>query len=124
MEYEKIMLIISDYNTLLHLTNTTIKTLKMLDNQYYWVHWVRGTPNISFDANNVVVDDSDSILFSFPIVWLTKSVSELEEIVKSQKRQREERDRQKREEDERRSKQHEFREYQRLKAKFENNTNE
>lgn len=131
MNLEKINSIISDYNELFALAKSKIKVIEKLDNQY---NTARGIEEISFDGDVVWVkcDISyrgcyDSLWFTFPIAWLSKTDAELEELVVIARELKAEKERKAKEEKElkenKEKEQREFEQYQKLKEKFEKTKN-
>jgi len=127
MKIDQINNIINDYDKLVDLTVLKIKVIEKLDNHYYTG---RRIEDVSFYSDSVSVrcDDSamgcyDSLSFSFPIIWLTKTDSELEELVTTEKELRikakEELHLKQKEEQEQR----ELERYLKLKEKYEQKTN-
>jgi hypothetical protein len=126
MNIEQINKIITNYDKLYILAKSKIKVLQQLDHQY---NTARGIDEISFDEGKVYVkcDDSfrgcyDCLLFNFPITWLSKTDSELEELVVTARELKAEEERKAKEEkqlkEKKESEQRELEQYQRLKAKF------
>lgn len=127
MKLEQIKDIIDNYEKLYQLATSKIEVLEKLDSHY---STLRGIENISFydDVVSVSCDNScmgcyDTHSFSFPIIWLSKTDSELEEIVIIQKEFNAENKRKLKEEKELKEKQEkeqrQLEQYQLLKAKFE-----
>lgn len=127
MKLEEIKDIIDNYEKLYQLATSKIEVLEKLDSHY---STLRGIENISFydDVVSVSCDNScmgcyDTHSFSFPIIWLSKTDSELEEIVIIQKEFNAENKRKLKEEKELKEKQEkeqrQLEQYQLLKAKFE-----
>lgn len=127
MNIEQINSIISNYNDLVTLAKLKIEVIEKLDNQY---NTAKGIEKISFDGDFVWVecDDSsmgwyDSLSFTFPIIWLSKTDAELEQLViiarelKAEKERKNKEEKQFKEKEE--AEQRELKQYQRLKAKFE-----
>lgn len=88
MNIEKINTIFKDYDNLLELVYNVIKVLESTNRDKY--NTSKGVENIEFDNYKdrvyVTCDDSfrgcyDTISFSFPIEWLTKSELELTKLV-------------------------------------------
>lgn len=131
MNHERIIEIISNYNELIKLVKSKVAILEELDTKY---NTSRGIEDITFttDTVNVMCDDSsmgcsDYLSFSFPIDWLSKTDLELKELIENE-RELEKEMRRKKEEDmrlriEKETKERDFKEYQRLKAKFEHEKN-
>ncbi len=128
MNIEQIKKIIQDYEELEKLTIFKIKVIESLDNKY---NTSRGIENISFygDDISVTCNDTcmgcyDSLSFNFPLNWLSKTDSELGEIVIMEKELRVERERKLMEErilnEKKRSEERELEQYKKLKSKFEN----
>jgi hypothetical protein len=127
MNIEEINGIISNYDKLVALTESKIKVIEKLDKQY---NTARGIEEISFVMDDVLVkcDDScrgcyDSSFFTFPIVWLSKTDAEVEELVITAKELKDEKERKVKKEKQLKEKkeveQRELEQYKRLKAKFE-----
>jgi hypothetical protein len=88
MNIEKINTILKDYDNLLALVYNVIKVLESTNRDKY--NTSKGVENIEFDNHEdrvyVTCDDSfrdyyDTISFSFPIEWLTKSELELTRLI-------------------------------------------
>jgi len=127
MNIDKINETISNYDKLVALATSKIKIIEKLDNLY---NTARRIEDIYFcdDLVNVVCDDTrmgcyDTIYFDFPLEWLSKTDSEIEEIVLIEKELRFEKERKAKEEKKLKEKkdaeQLEFEQYKRLKDKFE-----
>lgn len=127
MKLEQIKDIIDNYEKLNQLASLKIEVLEKLDSSY---STLRGIENISFydDVVRVSCDNSfrscyDTHSFFFPIIWLSKTDAELEEIVIIQKELNAENKRKLKEEKELKEKQEkeqrQLEQYQLLKAKFE-----
>jgi hypothetical protein len=124
MKLEQIKEIIENYEKLYELASSKIKVLENLDSQYTIS---RGIEDISFydDMVNVICDDGMGYYrsFIFPTIWLSKTDSELEEIVIMEKELKVEKERKLKKEKQLKEKlekeQREFEQYQRLKAKYE-----
>ncbi len=127
MNLEQINEIITNYDKLYALAKSKIKVIEKLDSQY---NTARGIEEISFDGDSVWVmcDDScmgccDSLSFTFPIVWLSKTDAELEELVVIARELKMEKERKAKKEkklkEKKEAEQRELEQYQRLKAKFE-----
>lgn len=127
MNIDKINETISNYNELVALATSKIKIIEILDNRY---NTARRIEDIYFgdDLVNVVCDDTfmgcyDSRYFEFPVEWLSKTDSEIAEIVLIAKELRIEKERKANEEKQLKEKkdaeQLEFEQYKRLKDKFE-----
>lgn len=127
MNLEQINEIITNYKKLLALTESKIKILENLDSQYNTARYIE---EITFEDNfvNVKCNAScrgyyDTQYFSFPILWLTKTDEELEELIVTERELRKEKERKEKEEnrlkEEKEVEQREFEQYQRLKFKFE-----
>ncbi len=127
MNLEQIEEIITNYDKLLDLTKSKIGVMEKLDPQY---NTARGIEEISFDGDVVCVkcDDScrgcyDSLSFTFPIAWLSKTDEELGELIMIQRELKAEKERKAKEEkqfkEKKEAEQRELEQYQKLKAKFE-----
>jgi len=123
MNLEQINEIIANYDKLYALAESKIEVIEKLDSQY---NTARGIEEISFDGDVVWVkcDDSckgcyDSLSFTFPIAWLSKTDAELEELVVIQRELKSEKERKAKEKEKKEAEQRELEQYQRLKAKFE-----
>lgn len=132
MNLEQINEIISNYDKLVVLAKEKIKFLESLDSQY---RTARGIESISFENEYVEVkcDDScrgcyDTYYFSFPILFLSKSNEELEQIIIDLREVKEERERRQKEAEKRKQEdakeKSDFTLYQKLKEKFEKNPSE
>jgi hypothetical protein len=130
MDIEEIYSILDKYNDLLEITYNTIHKLEKIHFAKY--NTARGIENIEFnDIKNIIYvtcDDSfrecyDTMSFSFPMEWLTKSELELTELVTKELELDAEIKRvkkiQKEEEEKRRKEENDLAEYNRLKTKFE-----
>ena len=127
MNLEQINEIIANYDKLYALAKSKIEVIEKLDSQY---NTARGIEDISFydDVVGVTCDDTcmgcyDSLSFTFPIVWLSKTDAELWELVVVQREFKVEKERKAKEEkqlkEKKEAEQRELEQYQRLKAKFE-----
>lgn len=127
MNLEQINEIIANYDKLYALAKYKIEVIEKFDSQY---NTARGIEEISFDGDVVWVkcDDScrgcyDSLSFTFPIAWLSKTDAELEEFVVIQRELKAEKERKAKEEkqlkEKKEAEQRELEQYKRLKAKFE-----
>lgn len=127
MKQEQIKEIIENYSKLTDLAESKIKLMESLDYKY---NTARRIEEIDIYLNTVCVrcDDSfrgsyDYFIFEFPTDWLSKSDSELEEIILNEKKLREEKELREKEEKllrEVRDKElNELEQYKKLKAKFE-----
>lgn len=127
MNLEQINNIIRDYDKLVALAKSKIEVIERLDYQY---NTARGIEEISFDGDVVWVkcDDScrgcyDSLSFTFPIAWLSKTDDELNELVVTARELKAKKERKAKEEkqlkEKKEAEQRELEQYQRLKAKFE-----
>ena len=127
MNLEQINEIIANYNMLYDLAKSKIEVIEKLDKQYNTGDFIQ---RILFDYDEVFVECDntcigcyDTISFTFPIAWLTKTDAELEEIVIIEKELNAEKERKAKEEKQLEQKkiieQKELEEYQRLKAKYE-----
>jgi hypothetical protein len=127
MNIEEINEVIAKYDKLIELANAKAKFLEGLDDKY---HTSRRIEDISlYDGIvDVTCDNSfrgchDTIHFSFPVAWLTKTDDELIELVIAEKKRREENARKVQEEKQLREKEEkekrEREKYEQLKKKFE-----
>lgn len=128
MNIEQIKEIASNYKNLIELVEEKIVVIECADSKGYYAG--RHIDSIKFVDNFVEVtsydnfaNERDSHYFTFPIEWLTKTDSELKEIVVQQKEEREkeeqEIEKQNQEYYAKKTEQKEFEQYQLLKAKFE-----
>lgn len=126
MNKEQIEEIISNYSKLNALAKSKIKLIEEIDSQY---DTARGIEDIEIDLHEVCVRCNDScrghydyFIYTFPTEWLSKSDSELQEIVLNEKKLREERELRKKEEkrleENRKKEQMELELYEKLKVKF------
>lgn len=127
MDIQEINEILSNYNKLLTLAKEKIEIIEKLDDKYCTSN---GIEEILFDDGLVIVkcDDNscglyDSYYFDFPILWLSKSDSELREIIITERELKKEKERKDKEEKKLlkkiQSEQREFLLYEKLKSKFE-----
>lgn len=127
MNIEEIKEVISNHEKLYEVATDKIAFISKLDPEY---NTGRGIEDISFYEYSVSVICNDTCTgchdthsFSFPTIWLTKTDSELEEIVVAEKELREEKSRQLKEqtelENKRKKDEQDLKEYNRLKSKFD-----
>lgn len=129
MNLERINEIVDNYYELYDLAKAKIDVLEKIDDYYYTA---RGVEEISFDSDLVYVkcDDTcmgcyDSLSFTFPIIWLSKTNTELEELVIIDRNLRLEIARKAKElkisNEKKEKEKRDFEQYQKLKEKFEQN---
>lgn len=127
MELKEIKEVVNNYEKLYQLATEKIKVIERLDPEYTTSS---GIEDISFydDVVRVTCNDTymgcyDTRSFSFPIAWLAKTDTELEEIVVILRELKAEYERkaklEKQLKEKKESKQRELEQYKRLKAKFE-----
>lgn len=127
MNLKQIKNIISKHNELITLAESKIKVIEKFDFQYYTSN---GVEKISFDNDlvNVQCDDThmgcyDTYEFNFPIEWLFKTDSELEELVVTARELKKEKERKAEKEMQLKAKeeaeQRELEQYKRLKEKYD-----